>query len=534
MSGSVGGGVFGLGGGEHNVHVMTGGSVSGRIHLAASTVTVDGTSGPVLFDNGGEVRVGAGGRISGADNEAAIRSKTGGLMVLVAETGTVSGDIVGLGDGEHGLTVARGGSVTGTVDLASGELVVDGSVGRVRLDRGSALTVGENGRVLGVDGQTIVVVSGEPLVVVRRGQGESVEDAIRRLGGGGGVVDAGGKPRVIVRREGEDDIEIEVTADGRLRVANRRPAGAAVYESLPSVLLALNALPHPGDLLASAFAPGGLRTSIRRGHDDMPGGGRGAWARFHAGGGDRRLPSAGHDYRRFGFEAGIEGAAGENVLISVGVHHLRGKADVEGTEGGGVEASGTGARISGAWFPAEGYYVGGQAAATLYEADVNSADPKAERGALKRDIAGRGYALGVEAGRRLDVRGVAVTPRVGASWSSVAMSSFTDSADQRIALDGARSLKARVGVRAETDAVAGGAGMFATIDVERELSGRMDAKAGDTLLRSEAEPNWVRMGLGGAHEWNDGRFVLRGSANYAAARGGNRDFGGSASLTVRF
>ena len=87
---------------------------------------------------------------------------------------------------------------------------------------------------------------------------------------------------------------------------------------------------------------------------------------------------------------------------------------------------------------------------------------------------------------------------------------------------------------AQCDGLVGGIGMFATIDVERELSGRMDAKAGDTLLRSEAEPNWVRLGLGGAHEWNDGRFVLRGSANYAAARGGNRDFGGSASLTVRF
>ena len=38
----------------------------------------------------------------------------------------------------------------------------------------------------------------------------------------------------------------------------------------------------------------------------------------------------------------------------------------------------------------------------------------------------------------------------------------------------------------------------------------------------------------GAHEWADGRFVLRGDANYAAARNGNRDFGGSAALIVRF
>ena len=77
-------------------------------------------------------------------------------------------------------------------------------------------------------------------------------------------------------------------------------------------------------------------------------------------------------------------------------------------------------------------------------------------------------------------------------------------------------------------------GVFATADVERELSGSMQATAADTALAAEAEATWLRLGVGGAHEWADGRFVLRGAANYAAARRGNRDFAGSASFTVRF
>ena len=223
----------------------------------------------------------------------------------------------------------------------------------------------------------------------------------------------------------------------------------------------------------------------------------------------------------------MEGAAGERGVLAISVHHVRGRADVE-TNGGRVEIAGTGARMAGAWFPEQGFYVSGQASATLYEADLDSALD----GALASDVSGRGYAVGVEAGRRLNLDRVALTPRAGAGWSQVEMSSFTDSMGERVSLDAGRRITARAGLRAEADALAGG--VFATVDVERELSGSMRAAAADTPLEAEAEATWLRLGLGGAHEWADGRFVLRGAANYAAARRGNRDFAGYASLTVRF
>ncbi len=615
VSGTVKGGIFGLGGGEHNVHVKSGGAVEGLIHLEASTVTVDGAAASVLFDRGGAVDVGSGGRLSGLDGRA-VHSVAGDLTVDVngVVTGSVSdigpgnlavtvanaltGDVAGGGGGMHRLTVlpdavfkgnVKGvelvrvaGRAEGTLDMpAGGEATVpaggvlvgaaDGQSGRLAVvaetgalsmtvegmvegdvearDAGAAstVTVGAGGEIDGkvalagagstvaVDGEAhsiditggMVTVgengriedetSGRGAMTIRSAADESNEAVRARVGRiGRGIA-------VCLRRVGEDEICLDIDADGRLAFDREPPPPPPpshrvyprhrVYEALPSVLLALNALPAHGDRFAAAGAP------------------RGAFARFDAGGGDRRPASSTaasrHDYRRFAFEAGIEGAAGERGVFAVSVHHVRGRADVE-TDGGRVEITGTGARVSGAWLPAEDYYVSAQAAATLYEADLDSA----LEGALARDLSGRGYAAGVEAGRRLELGRVALTPRAGADWSMVEMSSFTDSVNERVSLDAGRRVAARAGLRAETGVFAGR--VFATADVERELSGAMRATAADRRFEADAEATWLRLGLGGAHEWADGRIALRAAADYAAARNGNRDFSGSAALTVRF
>ncbi len=609
VSGTVEGGIFGLGGGEHDVHVKSGGSVEGLIHLAASTVTVDGAAASVRFDRGGRVEVGAEGRITGLDGRAVYSAAddltvtvNGVVMGSVSDTGpgdlavtvanALTGDVIGGGGGAHRLTVLPGGVFKGNVEgvelvrvagraegtlnvpagndvtvPAGGELVgaaddrglrvavlaetgalsmtvegrvegdveardrgaastvtvgaggvidgkvalagagsgvtVDGAVDCLDLARG-AVTIGENGRI-------VDCIAGEAVVTVKAAADESDEDIAARIGEsiGEGV-------EVRLQRAGEDEAVLEIDADGR-PIFDRGPAPRhRVYEALPSVLLALNALPAYGDRFASAGAP------------------RGAFARLDAGGGERHPASSTaasrHDYRRFGFEAGFEGAAGERGVFAISVHHVRGRADVE-TDGGRVEVAGTGARISGAWLPAEDFYVSGQAAATLYEADLDSTVD----GALARDLSGRGYAVGVEAGRRLELGRVALTPRAGADWSMVEMSSFTDSANERVSLDAGRRITARAGVRAESGALPGGAGgVFATLDVERELSGAMRATAADEALSARPESTWARLGLGAAHEWADGRIALRAAADYAAARNGNRDFAGSATLTVRF
>ncbi len=511
------GDVIGGGGGMHRLTVASGAEFRGNVRGVEFIAVGGDAEGMLHVPAGGAVEVAAGGALVGAENaegrRVAVLAETGALSMTV--DGMVQGAVEARDAGAAStVTVGAGGEIDGRVTLAgTGSAVeVNGAVQSVDVPRG-AVTVGANGRIE-------EPVARAERVTITAAAGESDEEAAQRVGGG--RIDSSGAA-VVLKREGRADSMPRITADGRIEVG---PAPRhRVYEALPSVLLALNALPAHGDRFASAGAP------------------RGAFARLDAAGGDRHPASstaqAHHDYRRFGFEAGIEGAAGERGVFAISVHHVRGRADVDtdaDTEAGGgrVEITGTGARISGAWLPAENIYVSAQAAATLYEADLDS--DAALEGALARDLSGRGYAAGVEIGRRLELGRVTLTPRAGADWSMVEMSSFTDSVNERVSLDAGRRITARAGVRAESAALPGGAGaMFATLDLERELSGAMETTAADRPpFKAEAEATWARLGLGAAHEWADGRMALRANANYAAARHGNRDFTGSATLTVRF
>ncbi len=515
------GDVIGGGGGAHRLTVASDAVFKGNVRGVEFIAVAGDAEGMLHVPAGGAVEVAADGALVGAEDAQGRR------VAVLAETGALSMTVDGMVEGAveardtdaaSTVKVGAGGEIDGRVTLAGtgSEVEVNGAVESVDVPRG-AVTVGANGRIEDP-------VIGAERVTIMRAAGESAEDAVLRVGDGFAGAGAG-NATVVLRGEGRADSMLRITADGRIEVG---PAPRhRVYEALPSVLLALNALPAHGDRFASAGAP------------------RGAFARFDAAGGDRHPASsvaqAHHDYRRFGFEAGIEGAAGERGVFAISVHHVRGRADVDtdaemdaAAGGGRVEITGTGARLSGAWLPAENVYVSGQAAATLYEADLDSAS--AFEGALARDLSGRGYAAGVEIGRRLELGRVTLTPRAGADWSMVEMSSFTDSVNERVSLDAGRRITARAGVRAESAALPGGAGaMFATLDVERELSGAMETTAADRPpFKAEAEATWARLGLGAAHEWADGRIALRANANYAAARHGNRDFSGSATLTVRF
>ena len=523
------------------VNGMVEGAVEARDAAAASTVTV-GAGGGI----DGRVALAGAGSAVGIDGEARSADIAGG-MVTVGEDGRIEVETSGQGrmtirsaDGETDrAALARigrfGQRIEVCIQRAGESEICLGSVGDDNrpgagvgfvFDTDGRLVRGENGRALiavGPDGRPLIGPDGQPVL------------------GPDGQPLVGPDGRPLIGPDGQPPIAIG--PDGRPRFARLSPRHR-VYAALPSALLALNALPEFGGALASARARGAAARYELAANGDMAvaraaDGRRGAWARLHAGGGDRRPESVTaetrHDYRRFGFEAGMEGAIGEHGVFAVSVHHVRGRADVEADAnagGGRVEIAGTGARISGAWFPGGSYHVSAQAVATLYEADLDSA----RDGALARDVSGRGYAVGVEVGRRLELGRVTLTPRAGADWSMVELSSFTDSPrNERVSLDAGRRITARVGVRAESNALGGAGGVFATLDVERELSSAMRATTADSgTFETGAEATWARVGLGAAHEWADGRIALRAAANYAAARRGNRDFSGSATLTVRF
>ena len=313
---------------------------------------------------------------------------------------------------------------------------------------------------------------------------------------------------------------------------------ARVYEALPAVLLDLNGqLPYQERMAA-------------------PRDGDGLWARLAAGDGARRPARAttaqgftgralAWDVAQYGFEGGLDfrPAATERLLLGVSLHARQGTATV--AHGGTIEVSGFGGGVSATYRDAAGVYLDGRFSYTYFD-DVDLTSRT--RGMVQSDLSGHGYALGLEAGKRLGWAGldhVALTPRARVVWSTVKLEDFADLAgvagSGRVALETATSLKGGLGLLAETafggatlkDWAGDGGRLFGSLDVEHEFSVDRETVASGTALASEVQATWGRVGLGGTLIWHDG-LTFSGEGFYATAGSDNTDFGGSLTLTLRF
>ena len=476
---------------------------------------------------------------------ALTHDRNGAITVTVAEGARVTGGRNGIFVGGAGLAagsraqtvrvdgVVMGGTGAG-VHMAGGGLLVIGRNARIGASSGLAvLADGGAVRVVGRNGVRSVLTAladgdgdGE-LVVVIVDPDEFGEGAPRILGR---IEEVGGTPRVLLQRSGSSESvelraggapvgsgpwDVSVVRDGSgLRVVRELGPRVRLYEALPSVLLGMNGLPRFRERMA---AP---RTE------------RGGWARVEASRGEWKADSSTtgveYNHRRSDLRAGLDVPAGENGLFGMSVHHRLGSADV--ARGGGIKLSGSGAGVSGTWF-GFGAYVDVQAETTWYEADVRSTAP----GTMKKDVSGRGHALGVEVGRRMAVpelgEGVVLTPRAGLVHSRASVGEFTDAVGARVLVDRARSLKGRLGVVVEADGSPNR--LSGSLDVEHELSGDMKVRMTGMDLAPEAEATWVRLGLNGSHAWDGGRYMLRGGVSYATS-GESYEVGGGISLEVRF
>ena len=308
-----------------------------------------------------------------------------------------------------------------------------------------------------------------------------------------------------------------------------------VYEALPAVLLDLNGqLPYQERMAA-------------------PRDGDGLWARLAAGDGARRPARAttargltgralAWDVAQYGFEGGLDfrPAATERLLLGVSLHARQGTATV--AHGGTIEVSGFGGGGAATYRDAAGFYLDGRFSYTYFD-DVDLTSRT--RGMVQADLSGHGYALGLEAGKRLGWEGldhVALTPRARVVWSTVELEDFADLAGSgRVALETATSLKGGLGLLAETafggatlkDWTGDGGRLFGSLDVEHEFSADRETVASGTALASEVQATWGRVGLGGTLIWTEG-LTLSGEGFYATAGSDNTDFGGSLTLTLRF
>ena len=518
VAGQVAGDLRAPRGGTLKLSVREGGRVPGTVHDPAGSTMVAGRIGRLLYTNGGTVRVGGTGRLTGVEG-VAVRNEAGGLVVDVA--GEVTGDIRSLGAPPARVTTEPGSTVAGTIDVAGAgsELRVGGTLGQARFRRGGTMTVGPDGRI---SEKVTIDDRGELVAVAEVKRGETEVEALERAFPDEIV---GGTLLVRTRKEGEParsvgapgtmaalvdgawDVGVERTEGGVFRVARELAPRSRVYEALPSVVLGMNGLRGYGERMSAPRSAKGGWARVESY--------RGEWKADASTSGKETGTGLRYRHQRHGVEVGLGGALGEEGHFGASLHHRRGTARV--TEGGDVELHGMGAGVSGTWMR-EGVYVDVQAAMTWYEADLRSS----RRGVLRKDVSGLGHALGVEAGRRVALErlpaGVVLIPRAGLVHSQVSMDGFPDVTGARVRVDDARSLRGRVGVDVETKpGGAAGSRVFASVEVEHELSTERKVRVSGTELRSEAEATWLRLGLNGAYTWGEGRYTLAGGVGYATS-----------------
>ena len=552
VTGSIDGAIRALGSGDHTIVLESGGKVTAR-RASAAMATADGAGAAGV----GKDAAGAGAAILHTDGNLAatlrgavvghIVSESGRLAATVA--GSVDGDIRALGSGDHALTLASGSTVTGTVRRATtGAIAAGGTVGRLWFDRGGMATIGEKGRILGIDGNAVRSEQGELVVEVRQGAGESRLDALNRafVARNLTIVEQGGAPVIQTRAPGEDarilgapgsissipdgawDLGVVLSSAGTVRVLREFAPRARVYEALPSMLLGLNAPSGFHERMAAPRSPNGM------------------WARAEASGGSRETkrsrsaPGGPISWRHSGLavETGVDIPLGDGALMGVSAHHRRIAADLSGSSGEiEIAGNGIGASLAAdlADSVADGAWADARLSATIYGARLNSD----ARGLLQRDVDGVGYTASLEAGRRMTLGNGAfgessVTPRAGVLYSQVDVYDFADSVGSRVSLEEGVSQTGRAGVRAETrDFPTAGSVLFGSVDVEHEFAPETRVRVlgpnSDEILESESDATRVRAALGGSIEWR--MFTLRAAARYAT---GAEDYGGDVSLKMRF
>ena len=481
------------------------------------------------------------GKVTGG-TDAAVHLAGGGALI-VGPTGELvagsSGRTVLVNDPQPAV-VFIDGEVTGAAGPED-----DPAPAAVHLTGGGSVTVGLNGMVRANGAQAAIrgdlSENGLPTVVTihadRLTQG-GAREALARVEGG--IVGAGVEEKVTIAETTEDGAttghmlrDLPLTdgvvppdalddlppdtfqcgsaADGRCRL----------YEALPSMLLAMNDLPSYEE-----------RTSAARD-------GNGGWARVESARGEWQAEKAAtaaklaYDHRRSTVRAGVDLLAGESARVGVSAHALRGKAEMTGV--GEAELDGMGGGLSATWLAGGGVYVDAQAAATLYDVDVESYT----NGRLqKKDVYGVGYGLGVDVGRRVAMGGMTVTPRAGVEWTKVDLDDFTDTVGNigaQVSVEDAQSTKGRLGlmVETETGSEESPGRVFGSVDVEHEFSDGTEVVVSGDRLETKVRKTGVRLGLGGVFRLGED-LSLRASAHYAASGGDTNEYGGGVELALRF
>ncbi|MER9602753.1 autotransporter outer membrane beta-barrel domain-containing protein [Mesorhizobium sp. M0243] len=228
-----------------------------------------------------------------------------------------------------------------------------------------------------------------------------------------------------------------------------------------------------------------------------------------------------------------DSAAGQ-LIGGVAFQYGTVSADVSSVFGSGsIDSTGTGVSGSLTWYGAEGFYLDGQAQVIWYDSNLDSATAGQR---LVDGNNGVGYALGVEAGKRIMLDpNWSLTPQAQLAWSSVDLDAFTDAFGARVTPGTNDSLLGRLGLSLDHQTQwqdrtgrAGHTNLYGIANLYYDFEDGSSVDLAGSTLSNRNEQLWGGLGIGGTINWADDRFSVFGEA---IARTGLEDFGDSHVLT---
>ena len=518
--------------GARFIHKGTGDIVAG-FHDATVAASGSNSFGILVQHETGEgsIRIHVDGGSVRAEDPGGIGIDVG---VYNPETGALS-RVAGIGqDGYRRQHVIVDGEVLGGSDDG------DGDAAGIWLGGGGRIAIGPRGSVGAASGTAIRVYGeGALLQVGADFDGRRAEDVFD-----GAIVNDDGRTAIVVNGvtlhdamtgatghqvpNGARDVTMAASSiiAGRSFTAADFVTGphaprAAIYETLPGLLLRLDGRAVPGERFRRAGSPAWVRVAGGRGSHEP----------------ERASVGASYDFDRFAVEAGRDFGLSESGTVtgSASLRHVRGSADVSAPTGGGrVEAGGFGVSLGAAWRNDADAYANGRVSITRYEADLRSS----ARGPLKEGANAMVRTLRVEAGRRLGFGETAsLTPRAWLAHTDVSLDGFRDAVGSRVSSDGAERSDVGAGIVAGTArALDGGTrslSLRGELGVERTLG---DAETvvdvSGERLHTEAAGTRIVLGLAGTYRWD--RYSLGGTVSASGAGSDDRSWAASLRFAMRF
>lgn len=450
--------------------------------------------------------------------------KNGSILVRVKQGGVVvasrhGANILGAGitaSGRRDQTVEIGGHLESTLSDGAGIYLVGGGKVVVKPE-GTIITA--SGVPINVEGTGILVVE------IELQQDETLVDATRRAINGRilndiektelSFVSPDGTKRTVPHSTEQTDYLVDgafdvgiISGTQGFRVVHDYAPRARVYEALPSALLGMSDTPRLRERASAPRDSNGFYVNLTTKS--------GSWKP------NSSTTSTSYNHRYTGLTFGNTIWQNENQSVDIFLNYGIGAANVK--NGGRIGVTRTGIGISHSW-DTDQYYVDFSGSVSAFHIDLNSHS----RGMLKSGQSGQGYSFNAEAGYKIKMSSVAITPSVGFGLSSVRTGSFTDKLGVKVSSLQGMSRKLRLGSDIEMPIRSGR--LFGSFFLEKDFGNKSSVSVQDLELSSTSRNTVLHLGGGidFSGQWEG--TSLKAGVNYGS-KGSVREFRGT--LTTHF